>query len=314
VVERVAGPRVPLSRQTGPMPSTADHPTTVTLVVNPASGGGRARRFAPRVLMALRSAGYAVRARESRDLDDVERLVGQVPADGLVAVLGGDGTMGRAAAGAFQSGAVLAPIPGGRGNDFCRVLGVAASPVAATASLPGAEVRRVDLAVAGTRVFVCVAHAGFDSVANEIANSTPVLRGTPVYLYAALRAVSGWVPAGFTVDTGAGPQRHDGWTVAIGNGGQYGGGMRITPHAHLDDGLLAVTLVGDISRQEFLQTLPKVFSGRHVEHPKVSTESGPQVVLSADRPFDVYADGERVGPLPMTFRSLPGALQVAVGR
>jgi diacylglycerol kinase family enzyme len=282
------------------------------LLVNPASAGGRALRAAPAVVAALRQEGWRVRAVRSRSLADVEERVAALDQGELVAVLGGDGTLGRAAAGAFRSGAVVAPLPGGRGNDLCRELGVPRHPVAAARGLRTAERRRIDLGLAGTQVFVCVAHAGFDSVANDIANRTPVLTGTPVYLYATLRAIAGWQPATFCVDTGDGPTDHPGWAVAVANAGSYGGGMRIAPHAVLDDGRLAVTMVGDVSRPDFLRTLPTVFSGRHVQHPKVSTGSGETVTLSADRPFDVYADGELVGPLPMTIRCLPAALEVAV--
>ncbi|MFZ0323650.1 MAG: diacylglycerol kinase family protein [Actinomycetes bacterium] len=285
----------------------------LALVVNPASGGGKGRRLAPRVLTALRQAGWRVSAHESRSMDHVEELVAACSSGQTVAVLGGDGTLGRAAAGAFRGGAVLAPLPGGRGNDFCRVLGVPRDPVAAARSLRRALPRRVDTAMAGHRMFVCVAHAGFDSVANDIANHVPVLRGTPVYLYAALRAVVGWTPAKFTVDTGGGPRAFPGWSVAVGNAGQYGGGMRITPAARIDDGVLDVTVVGDITRPDFLRTLPRVYNGSHVQHPRVTTLTGRSVTVTADRPFDVYADGELVGPLPMTMRAMPGALQVLVG-
>jgi len=286
----------------------------VVLVVNPASGGGKGRRLAPRVLRGLRDGGWVVRAYESRDMDHVEELAAAQRPDQVVAVLGGDGTLGRAAAGTFHSGALLAPLPGGRGNDFCRVLGVPRDPVAAAKSLADANERRVDAGMAGARLFVCVAHAGFDSVANDIANRTPVLRGTPVYLYAALRTVVGWTPATFTVDVGEGPREYPGWTVAVGNAGRYGGGMRITPNASIDDGILDVTIAGDITRAEFLQLLPRVFNGSHVDHPKVTSLVGREIEIAASRPFDVYADGELVGPLPMTIRSMPNALRVLGGR
>ena len=284
------------------------------LVVNPESGGGKGRRLAPRVLKALRDTGWRVTARESRDMNDVEELVAGLTGDQVVAVLGGDGTQGRAAAGAFRSGALFAPLPGGRGNDFCRVLDVPRDAVAAARALADGSERRVDAGMAGHRLFVCVAHAGFDSVANETANSTPVLRGTPVYLYAAMRTVVDWEPATFTVDVGEGPCDYPGWTVAVGNAGQYGGGMRITPAAAIDDGILDVTIAGDITRIEFLQLLPRTFNGSHVNHPKVTTLTGREITLSASRPFDVYADGELVGPLPMTIRSMPNALRVLGGR
>ena len=270
--------------------------------------------MAPRVLRALRDDGWQVRAWQSRSIEDLEERVGSLHTGDVVAVMGGDGTLGRAAAGAFHSGAVLAPLPGGRGNDFCRVLGVSRDAVTAARQLRTAKVRRIDLGVAGARVFVCVAHAGIDSVANEIANHTPVLSGTPLYLYAAVRALASWTPMTFQISSDSGEREQVGWSVMVGKGGQYGGGMRIAPHASVDDGRLAVTYVGDVSRSEFFRVLPRVFNGTHVQHPKVSTESTTAITISADREAQVYADGEFVGLLPMTFQVLPGALQVLTPR
>lgn len=247
---------------------------------------------------------------QSRDLEDLEAKARALDAGEIIAVLGGDGTLGRAAAGAFQSGAVLAPLPGGRGNDFCRVLGVSRDAVTAARQLRAAQPHRIDLGVAGVRVFVCVAHAGIDSVANDIANHTPVLSGTPLYVSAAVRALASWTPMTFHVTSDNGDRGQVGWSVMVGKGGQYGGGMRIAPHASVDNGRLAVTYLGDVSKTEFLRVLPRVFNGTHVQHPKVTTELTTSITISADRPAQVYADGELVGYLPMTFRVLPSALQV----
>jgi diacylglycerol kinase (ATP) len=87
--------------------------------------------------------------------------------------------------------------------------------------------------------------------------------------------------------------------------------MRVAAGASLTDGLLEVCVVGGMSRSQFLRAFPKVFRGTHVDHPKVTMLRGARVEVSSDRPFDVYADGERSVPLPAVFQVLPGALKVA---
>jgi YegS/Rv2252/BmrU family lipid kinase len=302
-----------------------DHPTgqsrpasgdDVVLVVNPASGGGRGARVAPKVRAALEADGWRVDPYLTKELDDARRLTMQVPRGHLVVVVGGDGLIGRAAEGAVASGALFAPLPAGRGNDFCRTLRIPLDPVRAAQGLRRASVRAVDVGtvnLAGaTHTFVCVVSLGFDSVANEIANNTSMLSGTAVYLYAALKAMATWRPATFTIEADGEQRIHTGWTVAVGNCGQYGGGMRICPDAQMDDGLLDVTLVGAVSKASFLATLPKVFSGRHLEHPMVDSMRVTSMHVDADRPFGVYADGERLGELPARITTMPGALQVLV--
>jgi diacylglycerol kinase (ATP) len=103
-----------------------------------------------------------------------------------------------------------------------------------------------------------------------------------------------------------------GMLLAIGNGVSYGGGMKITPGASLTDGLLDVTVIGAMSKPQFLANFPKVFRGTHVSHPKVTTLRGKSFEVSADRGLEVYADGEHVGPLPATFEVVPKALRVVV--
>ena len=91
--------------------------------------------------------------------------------------------------------------------------------------------------------------------------------------------------------------------------------MNIAPAASLDDGLLDVTVVGEMTRLQMLVNFPKVFKGTHTSHPKVSTFRAARVELeSLDPavPMDVYADGERVGPLPAGMDAVRGALTVRV--
>ena len=97
--------------------------------------------------------------------------------------------------------------------------------------------------------------------------------------------------------------------TAVGNNTSYGGGMKVAPGALLDDGLLHVTLLRKLGKAEFLRVFPKVYKGTHVHHPAVDVLVGREVRLEAPGAI-AYADGERIGPLPVTATCVPGALRV----
>jgi diacylglycerol kinase (ATP) len=104
----------------------------------------------------------------------------------------------------------------------------------------------------------------------------------------------------------------DGMLVAVGNGHRYGGGMLVCPDAVTHDGLLDVTWLGAVSTPTFLRALPSVYSGEHVKHEFVTTHRGSVLTLAADGQI-AYADGERIGPLPISVESLPAVLRVLGG-
>jgi diacylglycerol kinase family enzyme len=188
--------------------------------------------------------------------------------------------------------------------------GLPLDPVAACDVLAAGTATAVDMGEAGGRTFLGIASLGFDSDANRIANEAPAKLGRLVYVYGALRALAGWRPAHFTVEVDGERTELRGWSVAAANSGFYGGGMRLAPHARLDDGALDVVLVGDCSRLRFLRTLPKVFRGGHLAEPNVTQLRGREVHVSADRPFTVFADGDPIGRLPIAMRALPAAVRI----
>jgi YegS/Rv2252/BmrU family lipid kinase len=217
-------------------------------------------------------------------------------------------------AGALKhSEGVLGVLPGGRGNDFARALGIPLDPKQACAVLAGAVIRKLDLGEVNSRTFISIASCGFDSDANRIANETRLVRGNLVYAYGALRALAGWRPARFEIELDGGDaQTVVGYTIAAANSGAYGGGMLMAPDASLQDGLLDVVIVGHVPKLRFLRLLPTVFKGEHVHQPSVSVVRATQVQISADRPFTMYADGDPIAELPATVRVLPGAVRVIV--
>jgi YegS/Rv2252/BmrU family lipid kinase len=225
--------------------------------------------------------------------------------------MSGDGLVGAIGGALAQTGAAMGIIPGGRGNDLARVLGIPNEPTGSVAVLAAGNEREIDVGDANGRRFLCVASCGFDSDANRIANDARIVRGNLVYAYAAIRTLAFWRPATFTVVLDEqDPIVFKGYSVAAANSRAFGGGMFIAPHALLDDGLLDVITVSDVSKLRYVRGLPKVFKGAHLENEEVTEHRAATIQISADRDFAVYADGEHLTDLPATLRTMKRALRV----
>jgi YegS/Rv2252/BmrU family lipid kinase len=281
------------------------------LVVNPAAGGGRAHRLLPSVEAALRAAGHDLVVTPTQSLEHADELAAAGVADERVVVaMGGDGIVGRVAGTVAASHGVLGVLPGGRGNDFCRAVGIPLSAVEACTVLSSGEERKVDLGDAGGAAFLGVASIGFDSDVQERVLESRLPLGQLVYLYGSLATVARWRPATFSCRIDDEEVMVTGWSVAVANSGMYGGGMRIAPAASVEDGLLDVVMTSTTSRLTFLRALPKVFKGTHVDEPSCAVRTARSVHLSADRPFRVFADGDPIATLPCTVTVRAGALRV----
>ncbi|MET0824340.1 MAG: diacylglycerol kinase family protein [Solirubrobacterales bacterium] len=288
-------------------------PGPYLLLVNPSAGGGRVGEILPRATAAMDAAGLEYRTVMTTGLEHGCDEATAAAAQGMTpVVISGDGLIGQIGGALAGPGATMGVIPGGRGNDFARVLGIPDDPAGAVAALAGGASREIDVGDVNGRRFLCIASCGFDSDANRIANEARFIRGQLVYAYAALRALIAWKPATFTITLDGRRRDLVGYSVAAANSRAYGGGMFIAPDAELDDGLLDVVTTAKVGKLRFLVNLPKVFSGKHVENPEVSVSRAAEVLIEADRPFAVYADGEHLADLPATVRVLPRALRVIV--
>jgi diacylglycerol kinase (ATP) len=306
----------------------------LTIVVNPAAGGGKAIRHLPAVRTVLDAGGAHYLTCQSNSLQHARTLAAEAAARGdVVVAFGGDGMVGAVASAVAQArpegDGVFGVIPAGRGNDLVRTHGIPSGPADAAQLLLAGQSRPMDLiAITGAdgtqATVVGSVYLGIATVAGQIANETRLIRGQLVYPVAALRALAGWKPATFIVDpmgsaTAAGTitarQEFRGYGVVVANIPYFGAGMKVAPGADPSDGLLDIVLMRHGPKLAFLRVLAKIKSGGHVELHQVGTGRAATVTVTFDRPLRVGADGESFPiPAPLRITVLPGALSVIVPR
>ncbi len=287
---------------------------TIALLTNPTSGKGRGRRTAAIVLPRLTEAGFEVQDLVGRDGDEALDLARKAVADEVenLVVVGGDGMVHLAAQALAGTPTNLGIIPAGTGNDVARYVGVPRTdPQLAADVVVGSRVRTIDLARAGGTYFVTVLAAGFDSKVNERANTMSWPRGQMRYNLATLAELRVFDPLPYILELDGEVRTLDAMLVAVGNGESFGGGLRITHGASLDDGLLDVVIIKPMSKAKLVRTYPRLFSGRHVGMPEYEHHRVRSVTVAAPG-VSAYADGERIGMLPLTVEAVPQALRVLV--
>ena len=284
----------------------------IALLTNPTAGRGRGARHRDAALARLRESGFVVRNLAGRDADEAADLARGCVADGVEAlvVCGGDGLVHLGVQAVAGTGVPLGVIPSGTGNDFARYLDLPRTdPVAAADRVIASRRRTIDLARSGDRWFVTVLAAGFDAIVNERANAMTWPRGQMRYNLATLAELRTFRPIPYVLQLDGETVELEAMLVAVGNGPSFGGGLRITEGALLDDGLLDVVVITRMSKPKLVRSYPRLFTGRidgvaEYVHRRVRsvTVAAPGIVS--------YADGERFGPLPLTVECVPGALDV----
>ncbi len=287
------------------------------ILINPASGKGRSAKNAPVAVARLRERGMQVAVLEAASAEGSLQLARQAVADGVDALIacGGDGTVHCVLQAVAGTDTILGIIPVGTGDDIARGLQIPRDdPRKAADVIADRRTRTIDYALIdaadGTqRAFVAVMSAGFDSEVTERANTMRWPTGQSRYLLATIAELGVYKPVTFRITVDEQVEIQEGMMLAIGNGSSYGGGMYVCPNAVLDDGQLDVTFLTKTSKLTFLKIFPSVFKGTHIHSPSVRTMRGARIRVEAQGQT-AYADGERVGPLPVDVRVVPQGLRV----
>ncbi|MEA9985878.1 MULTISPECIES: diacylglycerol/lipid kinase family protein [Subtercola] len=297
---------------------TATPPRRLVVAINPTASFGRTSAAGEQVVQALRADGHHVDELRAADFDTLKAEARAALAghpDALI-VVGGDGMVSLGVNLLAESGVPLGIVPTGTGNDAALGLGIPFDLAAAIAHLRAALARgprTIDLGrlthQGGSLWFACALSAGFDALVNERANLMRRPRGASRYTIALLIELLGLRARTYSLVVDGEPRTVSSVLLAVANNRSIGGGMLIAPAALLDDGVLDLFIVAPVKRLTFLRIFPKVFKGTHSGLPIVTLTQVREVSIDA-RDIVAYADGERVGPLPVTVTVVPGALQV----
>jgi diacylglycerol kinase (ATP) len=280
------------------------------LIANRTAGKARSLVLAAHAARLLSERGHEVQIAVTTSAQEAVDLTVRCDTGTNVIACGGDGTVHALIGACVDRDLVLGVLPAGTGDDLARTLGVYGYGVGELVDLwTNSEPNWIDLGYVEPyrEWFMGVLSAGFDSRVNERANRRS--GGNWRYVVAMLAEIKGLQPVRYEIT-------HDGavsvWTgllVCVGNGRTYGSGMAVCPAADCRDGYLDVTWLGAVSTLKFLRLFPQVYSGAHVQRPEVRTTRVKSITIDAPDQI-AYADGERIGPLPIQVRVHPRALRV----
>jgi len=297
------------------------------LIINPVAGAGRTAKKWPQVMSLLQSA----RLRFEHDLTEApghaRELAKSAAKKGyeLVVSVGGDGTINEVVNGLYDAGNIsdvmLGIIGTGTGSDYIRTIGIPRAYQEACLCLKSPRKFAVDIGVVEycsgnqmvKRLFVNFAGLGFDA---EIVKATTqkykTLNSTASYLTGLFTALLFYRNKQVTITLDGEPTEKKVCAVLVNNGKYGGGGMFAAPDADLTDGLLDVLIIGDLSKPDLLWSLPRVYRGTHLTHPKVTMKRAREIEIHSAETMFLQADGELLGGLPARFYILPAALNIAI--
>jgi YegS/Rv2252/BmrU family lipid kinase len=297
-------------------------------LVNPASANGSTRRAWPEIAHRAAAAGLEVETLFSEGPGGIAKVAERAAGMGAkkVVVVGGDGTVNEAVNGLLKVGAgkevELAVIPRGTGIDFVRTFRIPTKLEEAVAVARDGVVRPIDAGHVsyrawdgseGSAFFANIASAGMSGAVAMRANSTSkALGGKASFLWATLAVFARWRNAEVSVDVDGEHREGSMLDIIVANCEWLGGGMHMTPNAKPDDGVFDVLLIGDVTKRDLVQTLPKIYRGTHLPHPKVEELRGRTVRVDAEIPLPIELDGEQPGSTPATFQVVPDALRLRV--
>ncbi len=275
----------------------------ILVIVNPFAGGGKALRLLPSVKRWFAQSFHELIYEVTATPEEMRSKILDASDRGIDAVLlsGGDGTVHQALPAIAETGLPFGYLPCGRGNDFARNIGLPPDLKSTCSFLSTPSFRPVDLPSINQKTpFVAIAYVGFDAEVSRLANDHQgYFGGTLGYIICVLKALKNFKPfeVEITIDDQAWRERV--MMISIANAPFYGGGMKIVPQAIMDDGLLDICIVKEISKFELLRQFPKVFKGTHVTHPKITMVSGKRVKITSGEERELFADGEYAGKLPV---------------
>lgn len=280
------------------------------LLSNPTSGGGKGKLITSKVIDSLKLRNIEFEDISGTSFESASTNLKNAMAKELISgiiVIGGDGMVHLVVQQVAKRDIPILLIPAGTGNDFARSLNLNLRKPILNLDFLFGKPKYVDLGEVNGKYFAQILSTGFDSMVNERANRIHS-NGRWKYNLAMIQELPFFRPKEYHFNIDGSSFKTHAMLIAVANGSSYGGGMRICPHAKNDDGFFDILILKPVSKIEFLKVFPKVYRGTHINHPQIEIHRGKRVEIAASAV--AYADGERIGNLPINVELIPNALKV----
>jgi YegS/Rv2252/BmrU family lipid kinase len=300
-------------------------------LINPNSGKGKGRKDWELIAAHLKKKGLNCREIVTNAKGDAIHLVHNALKEGCrdIITVGGDGTLNEVLNGVFTSGAcpstdiTLALIPVGTGNDWGRMFGIPLDYEKAVSIISDGKKMMHDTGVVSyydgdetkKRYFLNIAGVGFESVVVRRTNYQKERGhgGKAIYFYNLLMSLLSYKNTGAEIIVDGEKKRAEVFSINVGNGRYCGGGMRQTPDALPDDGLLDITVINGIGKFEIIRNLNILYNGTILSHPKIDGYKCKNLKVNPDSQLWVEADGESLGHTPAEFSIIPSSINIIFG-
>jgi diacylglycerol kinase (ATP) len=285
----------------------------VGVIANPVSGGGIGHIKLRELIGIMRTKGIDFEIMVTQAPGHATELGAKVKSrddiDALI-VLGGDGTMSEVVRGLYGSEIPVATVPCGSGNDLAGTLGIPRDLPLAVDILVNAEIINIDLFKDQNEIFAETIGCGFVAdVVSAVVRLSRIFHGPLSYFAGVFDTLTHFKSANYKIDIDGELWEGGASMVIINNTWRVGGGMKITPNAIINDGLLDIAILTATSKTRLLSLFSKVYSGKHVGSPYITIRRGRNFTVEADRPLIKTADGEIIGNLPMKVNIIPQAMK-----
>jgi YegS/Rv2252/BmrU family lipid kinase len=300
-------------------------------IVNPNAGNGKGKKDWNRIADILKKNSIQFNMKFTDSKGHATEITRELIASGYKKIIsiGGDGTLFEIVNGIFTqeyfpaTDIILSMIPVGTGNDWGRMFGIPLVYEGAVQVIKEGKLMLHDIGVINyysgeekvTRYFINIAGLGFESIVVRKTNKQKEKgkSNKAIYFYNLLSSLFSYKKtfADITIDGKTSKAKI--FSVNVGNGRYCGGGMRQTPDARPDDGLLDITVIKEMGRIEIIRSLKLLYDGTILSHPKVDGYRSNNLKISSESLMYVEADGESLGHTPVEFGIIPSAVNIVYG-
>lgn len=270
----------------------------ILFIINPVAGQGATKKYIPIIHDLMSELDYDIKISKFEG-DATQIAKGNAPSYTDIISVGGDGTLTEIIDGLDDFNGSLGILPAGTGNDFARSIELPKEAEKCLEIIKSGQTKSVDLPSLNNHHFINVASFGIDGgVIRDTDKIKKHIPGTPAYILGSLKNIIGFKPYKVTIQIDEKKLEREIVLIAVGNGKYFGGGMKVTPEAEIDDGLLDVVLANKTRRSKLIKLFSQLFNGSHMSDKIVEHYKCKEFSIESDGDIFINTDGNLIGKVP----------------